>query len=113
MKPSAAANRYTQVSLETASKQKRITLLHDRVAELITAARYSENSRDMLLNKARNIVSRLRSSLRVTDETSKGLAYLYDYCYVLFERGTSSDLDRANAVFPQLRDMFESLLKTS
>lgn len=113
MKASTAANHYTRVSLETSSKQKRIFLLHDRVAELITAARYSEDSRDVLLGKAKNIVARLRASLRVTDETSKGLAYLYDYCYVLFERGSSSDLDRANAVFPQLRDMFNALLKSA
>lgn len=113
MKASTAANQYTKVSLETASKQKRILLLHERVSELITAARYSEDSRDVLLGKAKNIVARLRSSLRVTDETSKGLAYLYDYCYVLFERGANADLERASAVFPQLRELFEALLRES
>jgi hypothetical protein len=50
-------------------------------------------------------------SLIMNDQVSKSLFLLYDYCYVLLERGTVEDLANAGKVLSVLRDTFKYLAR--
>ncbi|MFP4417209.1 MAG: flagellar protein FliS [Chitinivibrionales bacterium] len=104
------AQRYMQMQVQTASTQKRICMLHDRCVELVSVGiRESGESRRVMLNKAQNILARLQAALRIDDDVSQGLFYLYDYVYVLLEKASGSDLVNAYRLLSRLREMFLEL----
>lgn len=109
-----AARHYAKCQVQTASHPKRICMLHARCVELITMAVEEESAvkRRLLLDRAQNILSQLLAVLRVDDAVSKGLLYLYDYCYVLLGRGEQPDCAQAQQIILVLRDTFQQLLKT-
>lgn len=103
---------YKKIEIETASREKKLTVLHERCVDLIVASfvKPAEVKRCQL-NKAQNILSQLEAALRIDDEVSKSLYYIYDYAYVLLERGRSDDCKKAIEVMSVIRDTFRTLLK--
>lgn len=87
-------------------------MLHDRCCELIMlAAGEDGGDRRVKLDKAQNILARLQSALRIDDDASRGMFYLYDYAYVLLERGGGRDLKNALAIVDPLRQTFRELVR--
>ena len=70
-----------------------------------------EVHRKNLLTHAQNLLAELEGSLKVTDEVSKGLFYLYDYCYCLLDTEVPEDHALALKILSTLRDTFAALLK--
>ncbi|MFW5775516.1 MAG: flagellar protein FliS [Chitinivibrionales bacterium] len=104
---------YMRMQVRTANNRKRICMLHDRCAELVSMGiKHSGVERRVLLNKAQNILARLQAALRIDDDVSQGLFYLYDYTYVSLEKGSGSDLVNAYRMLSRLREMFYELQKT-
>ncbi len=105
------ADHYARMQIQTASRQKKICMLHDRCCELImSASSRSVGDRRVHLNKAQNILARLQSALRIEDDVSQSLFYLYDYAYVLLERGAPEDVSHALDVVEPLRQTFRELV---
>jgi flagellin-specific chaperone FliS len=106
------AQRYSRMQLETASHQQIIWQIHSKCAQLIKQALSLEGGeRRMLLIHAQNLLAELERSLKVTDELSKGLFYLYDYCYCLIDTSRHEDHDLALRVLSRLRDTLGILLR--
>ena len=108
------ARHYSRMRLETASHPQIIWQIHSKCAQLIKLANGVEGGhRRTLLIHAQNLLAELEGSLKVTDELSKGLFYLYDYCYCLLD--TSSDENHALAlrIISTLRDTLGTLLRKS
>ncbi len=94
----AIAAHYAKHQISTAPHAKTICLLHDRTSFLLLSARSSDADRRLFLDKTQNILSQLQSALRQTDRVAKSIFLLYDYCYVLLERGDESDCINAQRV---------------
>ncbi len=107
------ANHYSSMQINTASRQKKICMLHDKCLEHIFVA-CSENGTDkrVRLDKAQNILAQFQAALRVKDDISQSLLYLYDYTYVLLEQNNNESCKKALEVIRVLRDTFRSLLMT-
>jgi flagellin-specific chaperone FliS len=105
------AEYYAKVQIQTASTRRAVCMLHEKCVQFIAAALDSPPERAGLAAKAQNILSQLQMSLRVDDNVSEGLFLLYDYCYVLLERGSDEDLNNAGKVLAVLRDTFKYLGK--
>ncbi len=105
------ANHYTKMQIDTASRQKQLTMLHEKCTWFILKA-ISEigPERRSNLNRAQNILAQLQAALRVGDDVSEGLFYIYDYAYVLLERDDEKDCNKALSVMSVLRDTFKELL---
>ena len=83
---------YNRMSVMTAPSGKRITMLHDRCVELISFALKADKSdRRHNLNKAQNILAQLQAALKSRDEVGQSLFHLYDYSFVLLEKGSIRD----------------------
>ncbi|MBD3391560.1 MAG: hypothetical protein GF418_05910 [Chitinivibrionales bacterium] len=111
---SEAARHYAEFQVQTASHPKRICMLHVRLVELVMLAGEGESEarKRILLDKAQNILSQLQGALRVEDAISQSLFYLYDYCYVLLQRGEDVDLKNVLEIVVTLRKTFDELLRT-
>jgi flagellin-specific chaperone FliS len=105
------AEYYTKVQIETASKRKAVSMLHERCMFFILKAQAAAAQKMVCCAKAQNILSQLQSSLRVNDSISQGIFYLYDYCYVILGRGKDSDLANALEIINILNSAFRSLLR--
>ncbi|MBN2037797.1 MAG: flagellar protein FliS [Chitinispirillaceae bacterium] len=109
---SEVARHYSRMRLETASHPQIIWQIHVKCAQLIKQALTSQGGhRRTLLIQAQNLLAELESSLKVTDELSKGIFYLYDYCYCLLETSRSEDHELALHVMATLRDTMGTLLR--
>jgi len=83
---SKAALEYARTQLRTATHPRIIWMMHSKAALWIRQSEMFEMPfRRNFLSRAQNVLAELESSLQVTDELSKGLFYLYDYCYILLE----------------------------
>lgn len=108
------ANYYTKMQIETASTQKKLTMLHEKcVVLIIKAIAGSGLERRMHLDSAQNILAQFQSALRIEDSVSQGLFFIYDYSYVLLERGDSENCKKAMEVMSVIRDTFKQLLLKS
>jgi flagellin-specific chaperone FliS len=109
------ARHYSRMRLETASHQQIIWQIHAKCAQLIKQAGEQEGcgQRRTLLIHAQNLLAELEGSLKVTDELSKGLFYLYDYCYCLLDTSNTEDHNLAFRVMSTLRDTLGTLLRKS
>jgi flagellar biosynthetic protein FliS len=105
------ADYYAAIQIQTASKRRAVCMLHDRCVQFISAAIDKQDERRVLRIKAQNILSQLQMSLIMNDQVSESLFLLYDYCYVLLERGTVEDLTNAGKVLSVLRDTFKYLAR--
>jgi flagellin-specific chaperone FliS len=96
----------------TASHPQIIRLVHANCVTLIKQAATADpvHRRNLLIH-VQNLLAELEGSLKVTDELSKGLFYLYDYCYCLLETDDPADHNLVLAVLSVLRDTFSFLLK--
>lgn len=104
--------RYSRTQLETASHPQIIWKIHAKCAQLIKQAQSLEGGqRRMLLIHAQNLLAELEGSLKVTDELSKGLFYLYDYCYCLLDTSRNEYHDLALRVVSGVRDTLGMLLR--
>ena len=107
-----AARRYTVMQLETASHPKIIWMIHAKCVHLIQQAALTDAMfRKNLLIRAQNLLAELEGSLKITDEVSKGLFYLYDYCYCLLDTDDPQDHSLALKVLSSLRDTLGTFLK--
>ena len=105
------AEHYTKMQIVTASRPKQITMMHEKCVLLITRAiMVSGDERRKRLDNAQNILAQFQSSLRIEDNVSAGLFYIYDYSYMLLERGESDDCKKAIDLIITLRDTFKELL---
>jgi flagellin-specific chaperone FliS len=106
------ARHYSRMRLETAPHQQIIWLMHARAAQFVKqAATVEAGLRRFLLTRAQNLLAELETSLKVDDEISKGLFYLYDYCYCLIDTDNPENHKLAHRVLSTLRDTFGALLK--
>lgn len=102
---------YNKMQVETASKNKQIVLLHMRCVDLIRWARdRSAIERREYLRKAQNILAQLEAALRDGDPVAQGLYYIYDYSYILLQRGNNDDCQKAEEVLSVLCDTFKEKL---
>jgi flagellin-specific chaperone FliS len=106
------AQHYRRMQIQTASHAKSICMLHERCMHLIGRAGGRGAERRPLLDKAQNILAQLQSSLRMDDRTSQSLFLLYDYCYVLLERGEKEERDNAQEILTVLKNSFNRLYRT-
>jgi len=106
------ARHYSKMNIETASHQKRITMLHEKCVEYITITfKKTVPEKRLWLNKAQNILAQLEASLKLKDRVSQGLFYLYDYTYALLDTCDDNDSRKASEIMSGLRDTFRILLK--
>ncbi len=105
------AEHYTRMQIVTASRPKQITMMHEKcVLQITRAIMVSGEERRERLDNAQNILAQFQSALRIEDNVSEGLFYIYDYSYMLLERGESDDCKKAVEVIRVLRDTFKELL---
>lgn len=103
---------YTRIQVQTATHARVICMLHEKCEQLIRLAISSEvQDRRLQLDHAQNIIAQLERSLVNSDQVSKSLYLLYDYCYCSLESGVSSDCVKALGVIASLRDIFNFLNK--
>lgn len=107
------AQHYTRMQIETASRQKQLTMLHVKCVQLIHIGMIESGiERRLILDKAQNILAQFQAALRMEDDVSEGLFYTYDYAYVLLERGQIDDCRKAIQIMNVIRNTFRELLLT-
>lgn len=113
MKPDVknVTEHYTKMQVETASKNKQIAMLHIRCIDLIRWARDLDAiERRKNLRKAQNILAQFEAALRDNDPVAQGLYYIYDYSYMLLQRGNNDDCLKAEEVLSVICDTFREKL---
>jgi flagellar biosynthetic protein FliS len=106
------AQLYQRIQIETAGKGKLVTILHEKCVSLIREAfLQSEKNRRETLDKAQNILALLQRSLRIEDEVSQSIFYIYDYAYILVEHGSPEDCQKALQVFCFVSDTLGRILR--
>lgn len=102
---------YTRMQIVTASRPKQITMMHEKcVMDIAKAMEESGIERRRRLDNAQNILAQFQSAIRIEDNASEGLFYIYDYSYMLLERGEAGDCRKAIEVMSVIRDTFKDLL---
>ena len=111
-KPNEIASHYTRMQIETASRPKQISMLHNKCVGLIKLASKEKDSsqKRAFLDKAQNILVQFQSALRMEDEISNSLFYLYDYSYLLLENGSEENCRNAIDIMAELQETFNKLL---
>lgn len=103
---------YSATRLITASHPQIIRLMHANCVLLVKQSFSADPvHRRNLLVHAQNLLAELEASLKVTDEVSKSLFYLYDYCYCLLESSDPANHNLVITILSLLRDTFTILLK--
>jgi len=103
---------YSATRLITAAHPQIIRLMHANCVLLVKQSFSTDPvHRRNLLVHAQNLLAELEASLKITDEVSKGLFYLYDYCYCLLESNDPANHNLVVTVLSLLRDTFTILLK--
>ncbi len=106
------AGRYALMQLRTATHPRIVWMMHSRASLWIRQSAFFEMPhRRNLLCRAQNLLAELECSLRVTNDLSRALFYLYDYCYLLLETNDQKDHLLAVRVLSILTDAFGILLK--
>ncbi|MCX7727588.1 MAG: flagellar protein FliS [Chitinispirillaceae bacterium] len=102
------AELYKREEIETAPKQKILSLLHKRCLQILKESLLTVNvlKKRLLLNRVQNILSFLEHSLNITDETSLSLFYLYDYCYSLLESDDTTNITYAKEILSIIGSAF-------
>lgn len=108
------ANYYKQMQVNTASSDKQIVMLHEKLFTLCRdAIIQGEKGRRERLDKAQNIIVQLQIALKLDreEEVSNSLFLLYDYIYVRLEGSDLSKYREALKVIEVLRNTFSELIK--
>jgi len=105
------ARHYSTMQIETASKSKAVYMLHQRCLMLLLKAQSGATENARYRTKVQNILAQLQRSLVISDSVSRGLYYLYDYCYVCLQRNESADIGNVQAIMGVLHDAFRVLLR--
>jgi flagellar protein FliS len=109
---SQTASLYQSVQIKTASNQRLVCMLHNKCVQCIVQALDAEGeSKKDLIRRAQNILAELERSLKIEDELTQSLFYLYDYSYTLLDRNDSGEFQRAITVLSLIRDTFDQLSK--
>ncbi len=78
------ANHYAKMQIETASRQKQLTMLHEKCVQFILSAMMvSGIEKRVFLDRAQNILVQFQAALRMEDSVSQSLFYVYAYAYAL------------------------------
>jgi flagellar biosynthetic protein FliS len=111
--PTDVALQYSRMQLETATHPRLIWMLHAKCAQLLRQAALAGAAveRRMLVTRVQNLLAELEACLKITDEVSKGLFYLYDYCYCLLDTDNLENHALALRHLVRLSDTFWALLK--
>ena len=107
----SVAKHYGQMQVQTASHRKSVWMLHHRCVQFIESALDDPVERRANLDRAQNIIAQFQAVLNIDDRTSESLFLLYDYCYVLLERGAGEDCRNAGQIIKYLADTFQLLLR--
>lgn len=96
----------------TATHPQIIRIIHSNCVTLIKQAAEADpvHGRNLIVH-VQNLLAELEGTLKVDDELSKGLFYLYDYCYCLLETDVPADHTLVLSILSLLRDTFGLLLK--
>lgn len=106
------AGRYALMQLRTATHPRIVWMMHSRAVLWIRqSSLFGMPHRRNLLSRAQNLLAELERSLNVTDDLSKGLFCLYDYCYLLLETNNPADHALAQRVMSILSTAFSMSLK--
>ncbi len=108
------ANYYKQMQINTASNQKHIVMLHDKLfAYVRDSITEGQDKRRERLDKAQNIIVQLQIALKLDreDELTHSLFLLYDYAYVLLDKNDIVGHRESLKVIEVLRDTFVELFK--
>ena len=102
---------YAKMQAQTASNEKKITMLHEHLHELLILAQdvYGVDRR-YYLDKAQNILSQFQACLQISDDLSQSLFYVYDYIFVRLEFGAKNDISDSLALVATLKNTFQELL---
>jgi flagellar biosynthetic protein FliS len=109
--PRQVAHVYSKIQIETASKRKAIYMLHERCLSFLEKAQKLPDKKAYYRAKAQNILSQLQTALKLTDSTSQGIFYLYDYCYVSIDRSDAGGLENAARIMAAFTYTFRRLLR--
>lgn len=102
---------YQRMQIETAPRGKLIVMLHEKSITLSKeAVSQAGIERRTTLDTAQNILVLLQRSLRIEDEVSQSLFYIYDYVYALLEKGGNEECRKAIQVMTVISDAFREVL---
>ena len=112
VKPSQMSKIYSSMQISTSSNPANICMLHTKCTYFLKQALQQQNPEQnrLLLDKVQNIIAELEHSLIVEDSLSRGLFYIYDYCYSLLESTDTEAIENALSLLSVLRDTFDELL---
>ena len=103
---------YLRMQVETAPRSKQLVMLHERCVLLAKESMaLSGPQRRSTLNTAQNIIALLQRSLRINDEVSQSLFYVYDYAYSLLETGGNEECRNMIRVFGVISDAFRGVFE--
>ena len=109
--PASRTARYKSLQISTASQSKVIVMLHDRAVFLMSKSLLDRPPDRLVLDKAQNILVQLQIALKMEDEVSKGLNYIYVYCYDLLEVGSPEGIEICKELITPIKDAFQEALK--
>lgn len=123
------ANYYNKMQVETASDQKQLVLLHEKVVSNIDRALHNDTEfahQRLKLNKAQNILSQLQIALKTEhipevlpedeeeippqDSMINSLFHLYEYLYNKLESQDTTDWEDGLEIARTLCETFKELL---
>ncbi|MBD3420841.1 MAG: hypothetical protein GF398_12045 [Chitinivibrionales bacterium] len=105
------ARYYTTMQIQTASRAKAVCMLHERCMHFIALGEQEQDKQRQYLDKAQNIIAQLQAALIVDDHVSRSLLFLYDFCYMLLEKGGNNEIDSARELFATLTATFNTLIR--
>jgi flagellar biosynthetic protein FliS len=110
--PSQMSKIYSSMQISTSSNPANICMLHSKCTSFLKQAlQQNQEQKRLLLNKVQNIIAELQHALKIEDDLSRSLFYIYDYCYGLLETTETKNIENTLSLMTVLRDTFEELLK--
>lgn len=108
------AKYYQHMQIDTASRQKQIVMLHDKLFQLVRDAIIEGTTgREERIRKAQNILAQLQIALNIDDEDElcHSLFLLYDYVYDRLDSDDITAYRDSLKVIETLRDTFAEQFK--
>lgn len=103
---------YSNMQIKTSTNPVNICMLHSKCVLLLKSV-INENqlSNHLQIIKVQNIIAELEHALKIEDDLSKSLFYIYDYCYIQLEKHNIKSYQNALSIFSILDNTFKELLK--
>jgi len=109
------AKYYQKMQVDTASNQKQIVMLHDKLFTLVRdSIIHGKEKRRERLDKAQNILVQLQIALKANqseDEVIQSLFLLYDYVYVRLDKDDIAGHREGLKVIEIIRETFTEQYK--